>query len=71
MLPTAHGGDTDNGIVQLYAGLLPGTDVGAGTDLGAPIADDTQDGAWTGTLAGYDITGNPITRSCFPHERFF
>ena len=54
------GGDIDNGIVQLYAGLLPTTDVGAGTDLGAPITDDTKDGTWTGTLAGFNLAGNPI-----------
>ena len=55
------GGDIDNGIVQLYAGLLPGTDLGADTDLGAPIAQDMATAAWTGSLAGYDITGQPIT----------
>ena len=55
------GGDIDNGIVQLYAGLLPGTDLGADTDLGAPIAQDMASAAWTGSLAGYDLTGQPIT----------
>nr|MCA8834850.1 hypothetical protein [Pseudomonadota bacterium] len=53
-----HALDTHN---RLYAGLLPTTNVGVGTDLGAPITDDTKDGTWTGTLAGFDIDGDPIS----------
>ena len=54
------GGDIDNGIVQLYAGLLPGTDLGADTDLGAPITDASTNGIWTGTLEGFDLSGQPL-----------
>ncbi len=56
------GGDSDNRIYQLYAGLLPGTNV---TDLGAPLTDDTKDGNWTGTLAGYDLAGIDIFDTSF------
>ncbi|MCA8833963.1 MAG: hypothetical protein K8953_02660, partial [Proteobacteria bacterium] len=47
---------------QLYAGLLPSTDVGAGTDLGAPIAQNMATALWSGSLAGLDISGNDIAQ---------
>ena len=42
-------GFDDDSNYQLYAGLLPTT------DLGAPITDGNKDGVWTGKLGGVDI----------------
>ncbi len=47
---------------QLYAGLLPGTSV---TDLGGPITNVDKNGTWSGTLAGFDIFGDPISDTTF------
>ncbi len=38
-------------IAQIYAGMLPTT------NLGAPLTDNAKNGTWTGTLEGYDGTG--------------
>ncbi len=52
-------GFDDDSNYQLYAGLLPTT------DLGAPITDGNKDGIWAGTLAGYDISGASLPDLAF------
>nr|MCA8835822.1 hypothetical protein [Pseudomonadota bacterium] len=43
-----------NGSVQLYAGLLPTT------DLGTPLADGFTAATWTGSIAGFNGAGTAI-----------
>ncbi|MCA8834784.1 MAG: hypothetical protein K8953_06810, partial [Proteobacteria bacterium] len=63
-----HVFDTHN---RLYAGLLPTTDVGVGTDLGAPIAVGFTTATWKGKLAGYDLEGLDISNDDFRMEVTF